>query len=140
MRTFWAILGGAAIGAGAGLLFAPRSGRATRAFLRDKATKYGHDAEHYVDRKSRHLQNKMQGYRHEAEKLMARGEEMINQGREKLGEIRHRGEEMMHHGEEMIEHGRDAVEKMKVSVSGENLTENPTEGGVFGYDREQTVM
>lgn len=95
MKTIIALLGGAAVGAGAAILFAPQSGRATRAFLRDKATKYTHDATDFVDSKSRHLKNKMKGYRHEAQNMMSRGEQLINQGREKIDEIKSQGREAM---------------------------------------------
>lgn len=56
---------GMLVGAAAGILFAPESGRRSRALIKDKTVKYSHDATDYVDRKSRHLANKAKGYGHE---------------------------------------------------------------------------
>jgi gas vesicle protein len=69
-------LGGMAIGAGAALLFAPRTGRATRAMLRDRMTRYSNDVSDFVDGKARHLRNKAKGYRHVTEDMMDAGQEM----------------------------------------------------------------
>src|SRR4029078_11005842 len=80
MRYFFAVMGGAAVGAGAALLFAPKTGRATRAMLKDKATKYSSDAQEFVESKSRHLKNKMTGFRHEAPEMIEQGQQMMAQG------------------------------------------------------------
>jgi gas vesicle protein len=79
MRYFLAILGGAAVGAGAALLFAPQTGRATRSMIRDKTTKYANDVSEFVDGKSQHLKNKLQGLRHSADEMMKRGQEMVDE-------------------------------------------------------------
>lgn len=80
MKTFLAALGGAMVGAGAALLFAPQTGSATRAMIKDKATKYSHDAQEFVDGKARHFRNKAQGFRHTAEDMMDRGKEAMGMG------------------------------------------------------------
>lgn len=71
--------GGLIVGALAGLLLAPQSGRRTRALIRDKAVKLSHDVADFTDKKARHTANKMKGYVHEvrgfvAEKVSRRGE------------------------------------------------------------------
>lgn len=77
MKTFLAALGGVAIGAGAALLFAPQTGRATRAMIKDKATKYSHDMQEFVDGKARHFHNRAEGFRHMADDMMDRGKEAM---------------------------------------------------------------
>lgn len=59
-------VGGAVVGACAGILYAPATGRATRAKIRDKAVGIGHDVAEFVDGKQTHLTNKMQGYKAKA--------------------------------------------------------------------------
>jgi gas vesicle protein len=69
---------GAILGACAALLYAPQAGSQTRAQLKDKANKLGHDVDDYARSKGKHLANKMQGYKHKmhemADNLRARGE------------------------------------------------------------------
>jgi gas vesicle protein len=60
------ILLGACVGAGVALLYAPATGRTTRAKIRDKATGMGHDVTEFVEGKKRHLTNKMEGYKAKA--------------------------------------------------------------------------
>ncbi len=55
---------GALIGACAALLYAPQTGAATRAQIRDKANKLGHDLGDFTEKKGEHLSNKMKGYTH----------------------------------------------------------------------------
>jgi gas vesicle protein len=118
MKTMLAMLGGAALGAGAALLLAPQSGRATRSFLRDKATRYSHDVSDFVGSRSRHLRNKIKGIRHESAELMARGEQLINEGRDQVEAIAGRSGEM-------IERGKDAVDKMKSSMDAGTTDASP---------------
>lgn len=80
MKYLLAALGGAAIGAGAALLFAPQSGRSTRASIRDKTTKYTGDIQDFAKGKSTHLRNKLRGAKHEIESAINKGREMIDQG------------------------------------------------------------
>ena len=54
---------GMLVGAGVALMYAPASGNATRAMMRDKATKLGNDIEDFTQGKKRHLMNKMEGYK-----------------------------------------------------------------------------
>ena len=58
-------LGGVILGAAAGLLLAPQSGRRTRSLIKDKSVKYSHDIADFTDKKSRHYANKIRGYMHE---------------------------------------------------------------------------
>lgn len=60
MRSF---IIGCLVGAGVALLYAPATGARTRSIIRDKATSLGNDVSDYAGKKSRHLANKMDGYR-----------------------------------------------------------------------------
>jgi gas vesicle protein len=51
-------------GIAAGFLFAPQSGRASRATIRDKSVKYTKDASHFTTGKAKHMSNKARGYAH----------------------------------------------------------------------------
>lgn len=62
------LLGGF-LGALLGVLFAPANGRTTRAKIREKATKYNNDLNLYVEKKSKHLGNKLQGLNHQLSKF-----------------------------------------------------------------------
>jgi gas vesicle protein len=59
------VLGSALAGGIAGLLFAPQSGRRTRALVRDKSVKYSHGVADFTGKKSRHIANKAKGYAHD---------------------------------------------------------------------------
>ena len=71
---------GAALGACAGMLYAPASGRTTRAKIRDKAVGMGHDVADYVEGKKQHLTNKMQGYKARALKATEKIQNMVHKG------------------------------------------------------------
>jgi gas vesicle protein len=64
MSKFLFFLCGLAAGATAGLLLAPQSGRATRATIKDKSTKYSQDVSGFASGKARHVANKAKGYAH----------------------------------------------------------------------------
>src|SRR5688500_12200877 len=85
MKTLLAALGGAIVGAGCALLFAPQTGNATRSLIKDKATEYTHEVQDFVESKSRHLANKAKGYRHMAGDMADRGQELLDEGKEAIG-------------------------------------------------------
>ena len=68
---------GACVGAGLGILYAPASGRATRAKIRDKAVGMSHDVTDFVDSKKQHLANKVEGYKAKARKALDSVQEMV---------------------------------------------------------------
>lgn len=67
MRSF---LVGIMLGAVAGMLYAPATGNRTRSLLRDKANKYRNTTADFLDVKSRHLSNQLQGAKHRANEAM----------------------------------------------------------------------
>ncbi|MDO8683824.1 MAG: YtxH domain-containing protein [Armatimonadota bacterium] len=73
MNRIWFFIIGLAAGGAAGLLFAPQSGRATRATIKDKSVKYSKDVSGYTSGKARHLANKAKGYAHEVKEVLTRG-------------------------------------------------------------------
>lgn len=82
-RNIWFAAGGLILGATAGLLLAPQSGRRTRALIRDKAVRYSHETVHFGDKKARHLGNKIKGIAHVAKNAivdkMVRRETMVEE-------------------------------------------------------------
>lgn len=80
MRLF---LLGLIFGSLGGLLSAPGTGRSTRAQLRDKAIKYSHEGREYLERKGRHLNNVMQGYRAKARVVADQAKELTDRARER---------------------------------------------------------
>jgi gas vesicle protein len=74
---------GCMVGAGAGLILAPASGRTTRAKIRDKAVGVGHDVSDFVGSKSRHVANKVKGYQHKAVQATEKVKELVGAGRDK---------------------------------------------------------
>jgi gas vesicle protein len=74
------IILGACVGAGVALLYAPASGRTTRAKIRDKAVGVGHDVGDFVEGKTKHLANKMEGYKAKARQATQKIQDMM--GRE----------------------------------------------------------
>lgn len=79
---------GALLGAAAGILLAPESGRRNRTLVRDKAVKYSHDAGDFVDKKSRHIANKAKGYAHDVKdyvsSLTTKGKEVVEEQKEMM--------------------------------------------------------
>jgi gas vesicle protein len=84
MRTFMALLGGAMIGAAAALLYAPETGSATRARIKDQGAKAWHDMTDFAESKGRHLRNKMQGMSHMAQDAIGKGTEVIESAGDRL--------------------------------------------------------
>ena len=111
-KTLLAMLGGAALGAGAALLLAPQTGRATRARIRDKAVKYSNDVTDFAQSKASHLRNKMTGYRHMAGDLAEKAQDLP----QKAQDLRERGEDLMNRGHEIMDHGSQAMDKAKSSM------------------------
>jgi gas vesicle protein len=71
-RSILFMLGGVAAGAIVGMLFAPQSGRKTRAAIKDKSVKFSHDVADVTGKKSRHIANKAKGYAHNVKGLVGR--------------------------------------------------------------------
>src|SRR3569833_3082773 len=105
MRYVMAILGGAVVGAGAALLFAPATGETTRSMIKDKATKVSNDVQDFVESKSQHLKNKMQGMKHQAST-------MANTMMEQNSEIIDTGRDLMDRTKDLIDTGREAYDKV----------------------------
>jgi gas vesicle protein len=68
---------GMLIGAGVALMYAPASGSTTRAKMRDKGQKMAHDTAEYIDGKSHHLMNKMEGMKAQARHWAERVKDML---------------------------------------------------------------
>jgi gas vesicle protein len=68
---------GALVGAGIALLYAPMTGRRTRSLLRDKGKKLANDTEDLIESKSRHLKNKMEGYKAKARDIADKVKEKL---------------------------------------------------------------
>jgi gas vesicle protein len=75
-RSIWFGVGGLIIGATAGVLLAPQSGRHTRALIRDKTIRYSHETARFADKKARHVANKMRGYAHDVKHVIVRRKEV----------------------------------------------------------------
>jgi gas vesicle protein len=108
MRYFFAIIGGAMVGACTALLFAPQTGRASRARIRDKWTRYSHDAQDFVEGKTQHLRNKAKGYKHKMEELGEKAPDVMQKSRE------------------MIERSMGAIDKAKTAASSSMTSDTST--------------
>jgi len=71
-RTILYSLGTLLLGAIVGMLFAPASGRRSRALVRDKMVKAGHKVSEFSTSKARHVSNVAKGYYHDAAHLVSR--------------------------------------------------------------------
>ena len=76
MKIIWAMLGGAAVGAGAALLYAPVTGSRARSLIRDKFVKSWNDVSDFAESKGRHLANKAKGYKHAIDDMRTDGDQM----------------------------------------------------------------
>lgn len=65
MKSSMNMIVGAAVGAGLMYLLDPSEGRTRRSMMKDKVTKAKNETRDYVDSKSRHLSNRMDGMKHE---------------------------------------------------------------------------
>ena len=74
MKILWAMLGGAAVGAGAALLYAPTTGARARSLIRDKMVKTWNEVSDFAESKGRHLANKAKGYKHAIDEMRTDGE------------------------------------------------------------------
>ena len=63
MKFLLAMLGGAAIGAGAALLLAPQSGSETRSMIKDKTTECTDSLQEFAHETTMSLRSKLKGFR-----------------------------------------------------------------------------
>jgi len=63
-------LGLVAMGAIVGMLFAPATGRRSRALIRDKMVKAGHEVSEFAGKRAHHVTNRTKGYYHDALRLL----------------------------------------------------------------------
>ena len=112
MRTFLMIAGGAALGAGMGLLMSPKGAR-TRSLIRDKAVKYSHDVQDFAGSKGRHLRNKMKGYAHHAQEAVEQCKEMAHQAVDTMEEL----QPTIESARATMDTAKSAVHKAKAAMS-----------------------
>ena len=79
MKMLWWMLGGAAVGAGAALLYAPMTGRRARSLLRDQVTKYSNDLSDAASAKATHVKNVAQGWKHKVTRTVQEANDMIHE-------------------------------------------------------------
>jgi len=68
---------GAMMGAGLALLYAPMTGAQTRAKIRDKATGLTNDMTDLMEKKTKHMSNKMEGYKAKVRTVVDQIKEMV---------------------------------------------------------------
>jgi gas vesicle protein len=68
---------GAMMGAGLALLYAPMTGAQTRAKIRDKANGLTNDMTDLVEQKTKHMSNKMEGYKAKVRTVVDQIKEMV---------------------------------------------------------------
>lgn len=118
MRTVMMTIGGAAVGAGLGLLFSP-AGNRTRKLIADKTVKCTHDTQDFVMAKARHLRNKAKGLQHEAGKLIHQSEGLTETYKSAAETV----SGLVAQGQELLEHGKDVIEKAKSSATTTSTSE-----------------
>ena len=79
MKSLMWILGGALVGAGAALLYAPMTGDRMRSLMRDKFTRYSNDVSDSVQSKARHMRNKVKGWQHRAGEMVDTANDMMHE-------------------------------------------------------------
>lgn len=72
-RNVWLVTAGAAAGAIAGLLLAPRPGKQSRALIRERSVKIGRDLASLARAKGQVVSTKVAGYRHRFGKALGGG-------------------------------------------------------------------
>jgi gas vesicle protein len=110
MRTFWMAVGGAAVGAGLGLLFSP-AGSNTRRMIKDKTAKCTEDTQDLVMRNARRLRTKARGYQHKAGELIAQSKELAETGKGAMESVH----EVIAQGHELVEQSREVIQKVKLA-------------------------
>ncbi len=86
MKRVLSALGLLAAGAALGMLFAPATGRRSRALVRDKLVHAGHRVSDYTTGKAHHLGNMAKGYYHVAAKAMHITREAAEEGAKEAAE------------------------------------------------------
>lgn len=118
MRTVLMTIGGAAVGAGLGLLFSPAGSR-TRKLIADKTTKCTHDTQDLVMAKARHLRNKAKGLQHKAGEFVQQSEGLTETCKTVVESV----SGLVAQGQELLEHGKDVIEKAKTSATTPSVNE-----------------
>jgi hypothetical protein len=88
MSMALAAVGILAVGGGLMYFLDPVSGRRRRARVRDKATRYAHEAQHSVSSTGRHLTNRAKGIYHDASEML---HSHANDGGHRLGAVEEHG-------------------------------------------------
>jgi gas vesicle protein len=70
MRYLLAMLGGAALGAGAALLLAPQSGSETRSLIKNKTTECTDSLQEFAHETTMSLRNKIKGFRQDLDEAI----------------------------------------------------------------------
>jgi len=119
-KTFAALLGGAAVGAGLGILFAPKSGKETRAELKEKIDELVNqakeidmdDVREYVVQKSEEIEKSLK----ELDK-----EKVLKAAKKKAKEIQDSAKDLVNYvkdkGEPMLQDAAEAVRLKAVDIT-----------------------
>jgi len=118
MRTVMMTIGGAAVGAGLGLLFSP-AGNRTRKLIADKTVKCTHDTQDLVMSKARHLRNKAKGLQHKAGEFVQQSEGLT----ETCKHVVETASGLVAQGQELFEHGKGVIDKAKTSAQNTTVSE-----------------
>jgi gas vesicle protein len=118
MRTVLMTIGGAAVGAGLGLLFSP-AGNRTRKLIADKTVKCTHDTQDLLMSKARHLRNKAKGLKHHAGEFIQQSEGLTEACKTAAATV----SGLVSQGQELLEHGKDVIEKAKSSTTTSSVSE-----------------
>jgi gas vesicle protein len=132
MRGF---LFGMALGALAGMLYAPATGNRTRALIRDKYTRYSGEATDFIDRHSRDLSNRMEGVKHDVnlmleqagplkERMIGYRDDMKLRFDEMRGRMEEKATEVRGRLEEKAGELRGKMDEMKSGMKSEERSED----------------
>ena len=97
-------IAGAGLGAGLGLLFAPRSGKHTRARIANTANRTKHRLEDVRDDLRTHLSEWVEDASEAIASNVAAGKATVAQGGERVREVLDYARERMDEGKERVEH------------------------------------